>query len=387
MQQTFTLGIMTTRLSREEDSLFDHVVERVAEHVRDKLAQRLHIDLKIFEFPGPGLTSTRGAYSALDILQLGLSEKLERDIHFLLIIVDADLSAMSRSYVLALPSQMTNIGVLSTRRLSPRFWGYPPDAERTTRRLTALALHTIGHLLNLDHVEDPHNVMFAFQSVDDLDDMHVLTDDQLEKMEEMIPLEAHEEIAERRRLPFALRHTVANVPVILQSIVNTNPLLLTMQLPTVLTAAFSVIIVLFFTAEIWDVASALQFGPLIVFSIIALICSTAVYYSTFKIGPSQGRKGLSESTVVMVSATVVTLLAVNLVLYALFLVVSLIAAVTIFPVELKTTWPTVSAASGFLPQLKLGMFLATMGVLTGSLGGKADSRTVIQQVLFLDEET
>ena len=62
-------------------------------------------------------------------------------------------------------------------------------------------------------------------------------------------------------------------------------------------------------------------------------------------------------------------------------------ALTIFPVELKATWPTVSTASGFLAQLKLGMFLATMGVLTGSLGGKADSRTVIQQVLFLDEET
>jgi hypothetical protein len=282
---------------------------------------------------------------------------------------------------------MTNTGVLSIRRLAPRFWGHAPDHAVTTRRLATLMKHTLGHLLNLGHEEDRDNVMYPFTSVDDLDHMQLLTDAQITEMEENVALEAHEEMAQRRRWAFALRHTVGNWRIILQSIINTNPLYLALRLPTVLTAAFSVILVLFFTAEIWDVASAVEFGPLIIFSLIALCSSTAVFYSTFRIGPNEGRRGLSESTVVTVSATVATLLTVNLVLYGLFLGVSLVTALTMFPTELKSTWPTVSEANNFAAQLKLGMFLATMGVLTGSLGGKADSRAVIQQVLFLDEET
>lgn len=387
MNQVFNVGIMKMTFHENSSAIFTQVVETATTQIKEKLTDQLELQIRVFEFSGPMLTSTRGAYSPLDLLQIGLAEKLERDIHFLLIIVDADLSSSTRSYVLALPSQMTNVGVVSTYRLSPQFWGYAPDPEVTTRRLATLLLHILGHLLNLDHEDDPQNVMFAFSAVDDLDNMQQLTGDQIAEMEENIPLEAHEELARKRRWVFALRHTFGNIRIILQSIANTNPLLLALQLPTVLTAAFSVIIILFFTAEIWDVSSALRFGPLMVFSIIAICSSTAVYYSTFKIGPNQGRRGLSESTVVMVSATVVTLLAVNLVLYGLFLAVSVVSALTIFPEELKTTWPTVREASTLLPQLKLGMFLATMGVLTGSLGGKADSRAVIQQVLFLDEET
>ena len=387
MAHPFKVGIMKTFHEKNPSEKFSQIIETSTEQVRQRLTDNLDLDIEIFDFSGPSLNSTKGTYSPLDFLQLGLAEKLEREIHFLLIVVEVDLSASMKTYVVALPSQLMNIGVLSIKRLSPGFWGKSSDEPLTTQRLTSLMLHTLGHLLNLEHVENSKNIMYPFRSVTDLDAMHEVTEEQITAMRENIPIEAHEKVTEKRRLVFGLKHTLANIPIILQSITNTNPFYLVTQLPTVMTAAFSVIVVLFFTAEIWDVAGVLEFGPLIIFSIIALLSSTGVFYSTFKIGPNQGRGGLSESTVVMVSSTLATLFVVNLLLYSIFLTVSVLSALAIFPDELKTTWTTAQPASGFIEQLKLGMFLATMGVLTGSLGGKADSRSIIQQVLFLDEET
>ena len=71
-----------------------------------------------------------GTYAPLDFLQIGMNEKLERGIHFLLIVTEVDLSTTTFSYTLALPSQLTNVGIISTKRLNPTFWG---DARRTTR--------------------------------------------------------------------------------------------------------------------------------------------------------------------------------------------------------------------------------------------------------------
>ena len=46
------------------------------------------------------------------------------------------------------------------------------------RRLHHLLLHTLGHLLNLPHSESPHNAMYAFEGVADLDVMATLTPEQ-----------------------------------------------------------------------------------------------------------------------------------------------------------------------------------------------------------------
>ncbi len=37
--------------------------------------------------------------------------------------------------------------------------------------------------------------------------------------------------------------------------------------------------------------------------------------------------------------------------------------------------------------VKLSLFLAALGVLAGSLGGRADSQALVRGVLFIDEET
>ena len=47
----------------------------------------------------------------------------------------------------------------------------------------------------------------------------------------------------------------------------------------------------------------------------------------------------------------------------------------------------VKSATRTLDHLKLSLFLASMGVLAGSLGGRSDSRDLVRSVLFLTEES
>jgi hypothetical protein len=40
-----------------------------------------------------------------------------------------------------------------------------------------------------------------------------------------------------------------------------------------------------------------------------------------------------------------------------------------------------------IDHLKLSLFVAALGLLAGSLGGRADSKDLVRRVLFVDEET
>ena len=63
-----------------------------------------------------------------------------------------------------------------------------------------------------------------------------------------------------------------------------------------------------------------------------------------------------------------------------------LGTVTIFPRKLMETWPTVDPAVRTIDHIKLSIFVAALGVLAGSLGGRADSNGLIRGVLFVDEE-
>jgi hypothetical protein len=50
------------------------------------------------------------------------------------------------------------------------------------------------------------------------------------------------------------------------------------------------------------------------------------------------------------------------------------------------TWPTVDEMQGILNYVRLGLLMGAMGTLSGSLGGRSESKNILRQVLFIDEE-
>jgi hypothetical protein len=383
----YSVGVMTMDVEGKDSERFRRRVERASQAVERALREAAGVRVSLLAFRGPHLTPAAGAYAPLDFLQIGMTEKLERDVHFLLLVTEVDLAASTLSYTLALPSQLTNVGVVSTKRLDPAFWGDDEDDERVADRLTSLLLHTFGHLLNLPHHPEASNVMYDFAGVDDLDAMAHLTPEQHARMRRALPREAHERTARRHHLRFTLRTLLADWRSILRAVRRANPFRLLTRLPTMITAALSVLIVVFFSPEMWDVASTVELYQLVLFSLVAVGTATLVLYRAFAFGGVLGRgRVLAESTVVTGAATALCLVLTILLLFAAFACLTYLGVVTIFPQKLMETWPTVDPAVRTLDHAKLSIFVAALGVLAGSLGGRADSRDLVRSVLFVDEE-
>ncbi len=383
-----SIGVMSVPVEEQAPEFSAVVAEavRLVERTLEEGEIDLRIDLATLR--GPHLAPRAGAYSPLDFLQIGFAEHVERRFSFLLLVTEVDLAATSKPYVLALSSPLANIAILSTKRLAPEHWGAPDEEEIRARRLAALMLHVFGHLLNLGHHPDSSNVMYDLATADDLDGMTDLTPAQLARMRRGLPREARDAVISHGPWRFAVRTLFDNRARITRAVVRANPLRLVTLLPAMIAAALSVMIVLFFSQEIWDVASTVELYQLVLFALLSVAAATGVLYRAFSIGAISTRSGaLSESSVTMRAATALSLFATMSVLYVLFLLVSYAGTVTIFPAKLMETWPTVDPAVRTLDHVKLGLFLSAMGVLTGSLGGRAEGKDLIRHVLFFGEET
>lgn len=383
----YRVGVMIMDVEGKNSDRFRHWVSQAADAFKNIIANTLEIEVELLAFEGPHLMPSAGAYAPLDFLQVGMNEKLERGIHFLLIVTEVDLSTTTFSYTLALPSQITNVGVISTKRLNPTFWGDSKNDSLVVKRLTTLLLHTFGHLLNLSSTKNPQNVMYNFADVEALAAMVHITDKQRQRMRQTLPQEAHERKSRNGHWKFILHTLVRDWRSIARAVIRANPFHLVTRLPTMITAALSVIIVVFFSAEIWDVASAVELYQLALFSGVAVIAATVVLYRPFAFSNvlSRGRV-LAESTVVTSAATVLCLLLTILLLFTIFVGLTYLATITIFPRKLMETWPTVDPAVRVLDHVKLSLFVAALGVLAGSLGGRADSKDLVRGVLFVDKE-
>jgi hypothetical protein len=85
-----------------------------------------------------------------------------------------------------------------------------------------------------------------------------------------------------------------------------------------------------------------------------------------------------------------TYLALVLTLICLFLMFGVLmygVVVFVFPDPLMSTWTSDKDGSAFGAHMRLVVFLASVGVLSGSLGGSVDSRSVVRNVLFAADET
>ncbi len=385
--QGYVVGVMTMDVESKDSERFLDCVTKAVSNFEPTLKDLLDVRVVTLSFEGPHLTPAAGGYAPLDFLRIGITEKIERDVHFLLIITEVDLSTTSFGSTLALPSQLTNVGIISTKRLNPTFWGDPEDRALTVRRLETLLLHTFSRLLNLSYSKHPQNIAYDFLEVEDLAGMVHFTDRQRQQMRKALPREAHERTSWRSQWRFVLATLVRDWESIAIAIIRANPFRLLARLPTMITAALSTIIFLFFTPDMWDVASTVELYQLILFSIIAIAAATAALYQAFAFGDLLSRRRmLAESTVVTSAATILSLLFTMSLLFAIFMGFIYLGTVTIFPRKLMETWPTVDPAVRTIDHIKLSIFVAALGVLAGSLGGRADSNGLIRGVLFVDEE-
>jgi predicted Zn-dependent protease len=156
-ERSIALGIMKLKVAGEQNDddlkTLDDLTEAAMSKFNQVVGENLNIEVESFPFIGASLTPDENGYSALDFVQIGINEKTERKLAFVLIITDVEIAAASMSYLLALPSQLTNVAVISTRRLVDYGEDKLSQDKIRTERLTTLMLHCFGRLLNLDYAK------------------------------------------------------------------------------------------------------------------------------------------------------------------------------------------------------------------------------------------
>ena len=215
-----------------------------------------------------------------------------------------------------------------------------------------------------------------------------LTAPQIERVARVLPVEANERSTRDGKLAFVLRTLVRDAGSIARAVRRANPFRLLARMPTMMAAALSVIVVLLFGAETWDVAYAVTVPQIALFSVVCLAAAVFVLYRAFAFDALVSRdRRITESSVVTMAATFLSLLSTLSVMFAFFGGLMYVAIVTVFPEQLMESWPGAGEATSTLDHVKLSVFLSAMGVLAGSLGGRSDSRQLVRGVLFILEDT
>lgn len=381
----YRIGIMTVDVSGFEG--FQRIATAGITHFKALLERETNLTVDTFAFQGPRVDTEAGAYQPLDFIQLAIAERAEREFSFLIVVTDVDLSTSRLTYTLAMPSPLTNVGIVSVRRLNPSYWGYDPDIDLAGKRLGTVIMHTFGRLLNLDHIQDPKNIMSPTAGVESLDSKTDFTERQREHMRRNLPKEALDMATGVRKTRFAMKTIFSRFGAVLRGVASANPLRLVTKLPTMIATALSVIVVLIFAAETWDYAGQVSPSKLAIFALFAFATSVFVLYRAFAFDAIVSRDGkILESTIITTAATALSLLATVVLLFIMLAILMWCVAEFAFPDILKSTWSTVEPVTSFGDHVKLSVFLASIGVLAGSLGGAADSRNIVRNVLFAHRE-
>jgi len=84
-------------------------------------------------------------------------------------ITGVDLFIAGLNFVFGLADPRQRCAVISLARLTPEFYGQPPDPRLFQERVLKEAVHEVGHLLGLGHCPNPACIMFFSNQLSDTD--------------------------------------------------------------------------------------------------------------------------------------------------------------------------------------------------------------------------
>ncbi|NYT04999.1 MAG: archaemetzincin family Zn-dependent metalloprotease [Methanomicrobiales archaeon] len=87
----------------------------------------------------------------------------------LLLVIPGDLYLPGGDFVFGLARQGINAAVVSTARLANGWYGREHRDDDIIDRVAKEGAHEIGHLIGLDHCDNPECIMFLPETLDDLD--------------------------------------------------------------------------------------------------------------------------------------------------------------------------------------------------------------------------
>lgn len=320
--------------------------------------------------------TTRGTLKPLELLELGAEEKLHRRWDFALVVVPNELAPRKRIFAMGVPSSALEVAVLSSARMDH-------DAA-LSERLTALALHLLGHLFGLEHDEAGPMTPPAIERLEPApfsSDQQRLVRDRLGDIADP----RLEELRTRWNAPIFYWQSFWSDPrSIARSVWNYAPWRIPLYLGRMTAAVVASLLVLLLTAETWEAGSNVATPDLVFGVTLSIIIATLfVFFGQHldQVGRGQGwSEQLARSRIVILGTLLIGMIFLWVVLFGLLLVVSFA-----LPTEVTTGWA--GATPGELPRLRYVSFMSSIGILAAALGGNLEEEDKIKAELFFDEET
>jgi len=319
----------------------------------------------------------RGALDPVDLLEIGVAEKLHRHWDYVVVVVPNELLSRHGPSTLGVPSSALEAAVASSSRLGAD--------EALARRLAALALHLLGHLWGLEHAES--GPMRPVGEPEDLD-LAPFPEAQREQarrqLEEVARTRLEDVQAHWSAVSFYARTFAKDAHEIASAIWGYRPWRMPVYLGR-LTAAAAVSVVYFLlTSDAWALGAHVSWRAVLGLAALSVVAATVFIFS----GQDLGRLGREHAWREQLARTRLVLLGTlglgMLSLWAALWLLSL-AGAWILPRALLADWMGLDPTAEHL--LRYAVFTATIGVLGAALGGNLEEEREIKAELFFDEET
>ena len=314
-----------------------------------------------------------------------------------LMAVITDVGIMSRKHLLVpgLSSSVSRIMVLSTRKLITTGKGEENlelNHSKSRYNGAALFLKLTGHIFGLRRTRAvPRAVMNIKDFHRDLQKVPSFSEAEQKKMHERASDIPDRELREGNWLESFIFHILMSLRhprEFFRPLLVNKALFLPLSLPGLATAAVAPAFILVFTAEIWDVGLGMTNTTAIVYAIVSVLLASFYLVSIQSLFlPRKEKRVVTEHLAVANSVIYCSIFIACVGLFLLVGVLMLLLEFYVFPAGLMQTWPTLETGTiGLEEQLRLAIFISTVGVTTGALAGGLDKRTVVQQLALFSEK-
>jgi predicted Zn-dependent protease len=365
--------------------------ERTREYLRQVLPQ-FSWRMPIIMRADPDPTAVHA--EPIHLIDLAVVERQSKGWDFVLVFTAADLQALNKQYTFGTPSSGLDAAAISTARLDPAAQrSVVRKSEREavlSNRIWALFLHLLGDLVGLEHTSRADSPMRVLYVPEDLDLVRGYSDQELAVLANKLTVVADLRLEETIESPlgrwrFTLKVVMRAGGEIWAAVWRNQPWTLVWHLSKFTAAALSTLLLLLFTAEVWDVGVRMPLAGVGFSLLVALGFTTIFVVTRQRLLTRRNHQHLTEQVVVTNLAIVLTIFGAMLTL-ALLLISLGLGIIWLVPDTLSVRWTGYEALS-WQHNLALAGTVTVIGLSIGALGASIEDQTTFRHVAFIDEET
>ena len=330
---------------------------------------------------------SRAREQPVELLDQAVVERQAKGWDFALVVTGADLLSYYKPFALGAPARSLSVAAVSTIRIDPeasgRGWPGEDRAEVMARRLNGL-----------EHGEEPWDYMADVDVVGALDRMERFSEASIEELSGELADVADLRLEERgggitrSRFAFYLRTAWHNADDIFEAVSQARPWQFPLRLSRLTTAAFSALVILMVTAEVWDLGMSQPAWLVATLSGIILVVTSGYILGRQQLLVHRESERLTELGVVSNLSMVLAVLLGMVTTYAVLFGVVLLLARTVYSRSLVAGWAaSLHGPPDFGHYLVFSGFVASLGLAIGALGASFEEQGYFRHVAYVDEET